>query len=409
MKRYGLLMAALLLAGCGAKQDEEAKTVVTVKVAQAGEADVAVSVRAPATVFAREQANVAARVTAPIRELAARKGDTVAANQVLARLESRDTVAQRNEAAAAVTDAEANLQKMVSGTLPGDIERARGQVATTQAALEQADKIFSRRKQLYDQGAIPNRDLLVSQTELSQAKVNFEVAKKSLELLEKQSGEKDVQIARSRLEQARARLAAAEAQLSYAEVRSPFTGTITEQFVFPGDMAKPDSPMFTVADLQVAVARAQVPEEQASSIRNGQACAFTGADAADRGSGKVSMINRAVDPARRTVEVWCEIPNGEARLRAGVFGAVEFVTGKLDHAVMVPVAAVQFEEGTRRGFVMVVGADKKAHKRDVETGAEEAGRVPVLKGLKAGETVIVEGGYGLPDGTDVKLAEAPAK
>jgi len=409
MKRYWLMMAALLLAGCGAKQEEEAKTLVTVKVERAGEADVAVTARAPATVFAREQANVAARMTAPIRELAARKGDSVAAGQVLVRLESRDVAAQRREAAAAVMDAEATLQKMVSGTLPGDIERARGQVAATQAALEQAEKIYARRKQLYEQGAIPSRDLLVSQTEHAQARVNYEVAKRSLELLEKQSGERDVQIARSRLEQARARLAQVEAQLAYTEVRSPFAGTITEQFVFPGDMAKPDTPMFTVADLHTAVARAQVPEEQAAAIRNGQACAFTGADAADRGSGKVTMINRAVDPARRTVEVWCEIPNGEARLRAGVFGTVEFVTGRLEHAVMAPVAAVQFEEGTRKGFVMVAGADGKAHRRSVETGAEQGGRVPVLKGLKAGEAVIVEGGYGLPDGTAVKLAEGPGK
>jgi multidrug efflux pump subunit AcrA (membrane-fusion protein) len=109
------------------------------------------------------------------------------------------------------------------------------------------------------------------------------------------------------------------------------------------------------------------------------------------------------------VEVWCEIPNGEARLRAGVFGTVEFVTGRLEHAVMAPVAAVQFEEGTRKGFVMVAGADGKAHRRSVETGAEQGGRVPVLKGLKAGEAVIVEGGYGLPDGTAVKLAEGPGK
>ncbi len=409
MKHYVLLMAALLLAGCGAREEQAAKAVVAVRVARAGEADMALAVRAPATIFAREQSNVAARVTAPIRELAARKGDSVAAGQVLARLEARDVTALRSEAAAAVADADATLQKMVAGTLPGDIERARGQVATTQAALEQADKIYARRKQLYEQGAIPNRDLLVSQTELSQAKVNYDVAKKSLELLEKQSGEKDVQIARSRLEQARARLAGADAQLTYTEVRSPFAGTITEQFVFPGDMAKPDSPMFTVADLRVAVARAQVPEDQAAAIRGGASCSFTGADAADKGSGKVTMINRAVDPARRTVEVWCEIPNGEARLRAGAFGTVEVVTGKLERAIVVPAAAVQFEEGTLNGFVMVAGKDGKAHKRDVVAGAAEAGRVALLQGLKAGETVIVEGGYGLPDGTEVKLAEASEK
>jgi multidrug efflux system membrane fusion protein len=69
----------------------------------------------------------------------------------------------------------------------------------------------------------------------------------------------------------------------------------------------------------------------------------------------------------------------------------------------VPLAAVQFEEGSRNGHVMVVGSDKKASKRSVEAGATTDGRVPILKGLKAGETVIVEGGYGLPEGIEVKV------
>ena len=34
------------------------------------------------------------------------------------------------------------------------------------------------------------------------------------------------------------------------------------------------------------------------------------------------------------------------------------------------------------------------------------GKVQILKGLKAGETIVAEGGYGLPDGTEVKAAEA---
>jgi len=84
-----------------------------------------------------------------------------------------------------VADAAATLEKMRSGTVPADIERARGQVTTTQAGLSQAEKFYERRKQLFDQGAIPNRDLLVSQTDLATARANFEVAQRGLSLLEK--------------------------------------------------------------------------------------------------------------------------------------------------------------------------------------------------------------------------------
>jgi HlyD family secretion protein len=406
-----LFSATLFLTGCGAKPEEEtAKPVVSVKTARAEESDEQLSVRAPATIFPREQANIASRITAPILELGARKGDRVTRGQVLARLDNRDLIAQRKEIAALVTDAQATLDKMRSGTVPADIERARGQVRTTQAALSQAEKFYERRKQLFDQGVLPNRDLQVSQTDLTTAKANFEVAQQTLTLLEKQSSGKDIEIAQSRLEQARGRLSVIDTQIAFSELRSPFAGTITEQLVFPGDMAQPSSSMFTVADLEVAIARAQVPEADAFGVRRGQPCRMTPSDRdAIHFEGRISVVNQAVDTTRRTVEVWCEIPNGKAELRSQVYGSLEIVTGQLSKVVTVPTAAVQLEEGTRTGFVMVAAPDKKAQKRPVETGAALAGKIPILKGLRPGEMVIVEGAYGLADGTAITIAEGAKK
>ena len=178
-RRYACGSIALLcacLAGCAPQEEPSAKPVVEVKVAEAELADVQNSVRAPATIFPKEQANISPRVTAPIRSLTARKGDMVAAGQVLAELEKTDLIAQRDEAVAVVADAEANLQKITSGTNPTDVERARGQVETARAGLDQAQKFFERRQDLFRQGAIPNRDLVTSQTELAQAKTAYDVA-----------------------------------------------------------------------------------------------------------------------------------------------------------------------------------------------------------------------------------------
>ena len=410
MKRNCWLLAVLLcFAGCGKKEEEEAKPkpLVSVKVAAAETADIRLSVKAPASLWPREQANISARITAPIRELRAHKGDTVSKGQVLAVLEDRDLAAQREESAAAVTDAEANLQKTTGGSLPTDIERARGQVETTEAALNQAQKVYERRSELFKQGAIPGRDLLQSQTELAQAKTNADVAKKSLELLRTQSGEKDVAIAHSKVAQAKAHLNAAQAQLQFTELRSPFAGTVTEQLLYPGDMAQPGSPVFTVMDLAVVNARAQVPEDQLSRVRTGQPCQFVSGDAAEPAGGRVTLINKAVDAQRRTVEVWCEIPNAGGKLRANIFGEVSIFVGN-SPGVVVPQPAVQFNEGTRTGIVMVVDDKKIAHKREIEAGEVRDGKVQIAKGVKAGEKVIVEGAYGLPDGTEITFGE-PSK
>lgn len=400
-----LLLPVLFLAGCGSHPEEAApKPVVEVKVVRAELADVRSTVQAPAFVFAREQANISARITAPIRKLAARKGDSVRAGQVLAQLDNRDLIAQRDEAAAAVTEAGANLQRVASGTLPTDIEHARGQAASMEAALRQARKIYDRRRKLFEQGAIPQRDLLLSETELKQATANDQVARRTLDLLQNQSRDKDILMARSKVDQAKARLALLKAQLDFAQIRSPSSGTITEQFLFPGDMAKPDAPIFTVMDLAVAVARAQIPESEAAAVRLGEACNFVPTDAAASSfAGRITVVNQAVDPARRTVEAWCEIPNPKRALRAGAFGQVLVVTGVTPNSVVVPVAAVQFAEGSKKGVVMVAGEKGTAVAKEVETGDSFEGKVRITSGLAAGETVIVQGAYGLAEGTAIRV------
>ena len=406
MKTCPIFCFCVFLAACSRENETKPEPVVEVKAAQTEVADLDVTVHAPAAVFPRQQANIASRVTSPIRELRARKGDSVSAGQVLAVLENRDVRAQQQEALAALEDATAQLQKISTGTLPTDIERARGQLATAEAALNQARKIYDRRAELFKLGAIPARDLLVSQTELANANANHEVARRSLELLETQSREKDIRIAESRVAQARARLAQVEALLQFTELRAPFAGTITEQLLYPGDMAKPETSLFTVMDLAVAVARAQVPEAEAREIRLKQRCDFMPADSKDKKfGGKVSVVNKAVDPARRTVEVWCDLQNPDRWLRAGVFGAVDIVTGTAPKSILVPQSAVQFVEGTRSGAVLVVDGKRVAHKREVETGMISQGKVQIRSGLRAGELVVVEGGYGLPDGTEVRILE----
>ena len=406
------IICTLLLLGqaCSKPEEKEQKPVVAVKSAPAQLAEVQLSVEAPATIFPRQQANMAARVTAPIRRLHVNKGDSVHAGQILAELDDSDLLAQRQEAVAVVADAEANLQKTTQSSVPMDIERAKGQVDAAEAALNQAQKTYDRRRELFAQGAISGKEVLTSQTELTQAKSAYEVARKSLDLLMTQSREKDIAIAKSKLDQAKARLELLDRQIQFTKIASPFAGTISEQFMYAGDMAKPDGPIFTIMDLSVAVARAQVPESEAGAIQVGQSSLFSPTDSPSSiYKGKVTVVNRAVDPARRTVEVWSEIPGQPKGLRSGVFGGIKIITGTIPGSVVVPVAAVQFEEGTCKGSVMVVDGKSIAHKREVETGEKTGDKVRITNGVAPGELVIVEGGYGLPDGTEVRSSEEKSK
>lgn len=342
------LLAVLLVGGCSrAHEEPEAKPLVTVTVATAEEADVQTNVRVPALVHPRQQASIASRITAPILELLVGKGDRVGAGATLARLDSRDLVAQREDAL---------------------------------AATRQLEALADRRTHLFEEGAIPQRDLLASQTELAQAKARLEVS---------------------------------SAQLAFSELRSPFAGRITEQFLYPGDMAQPGTPVFTVADIGVAIARSQVPQGDAASIRPTQACVFVPGDTPDVSfTGRITVINPAVDAARRTVEAWCEIPNGDGRLLPGTFGELRILIGPVRKSVVVPVGAVQLDEGTHKGSASVVDAQNVAHRKDVEAGLVFGGKMQILSGIEVGQVVVVEGAYALPDGTAVRVADkatAPEK
>ena len=411
MRATILIVSAVLITSCSKpKEEEKEKPIVAVKLAQAETVDLPQLVSAPASIFPREQANVSARTTAPIRELKAHKGDSVKAGQVLAVLENRDVTAQRQEAQASLADAEANLQKTTGGTVPADLERARGQVETSRAALDQSQKNYDRRRRLFEQGAIPQKDLLQTETELATAKANFEVAQKSLELLQRQSGVSDIAMAKAKVEQAQARLSSATANVQYTELRSPMSGTLTEQFQYPGDMANPATPTFTVMDMATVTARAQIPETSAAAVQRGQKCTFTGADAnIEAATGRITVVNRAVDSARRTVEAWCEIANPPASLRAGVFGSVAIETASIRGAIVVPTPAVQVNEGTDTGIVLVVDSKRIAHKREVKLGSRNTDRVQILSGVQPGEPVVIEGGYALPDGTEVKTGGEAGK
>jgi len=337
----GIALIVGLFQACSAPENEEGADVeplVAVRVARAEIREVTLTVSAPASIHPRAVAQIAARVTAPISSLRVGKGDRVAEGQVVATLENRDLLAQ-------IDDAE--------------------------AALRQAQETYQRRRDLFAEGAVPERDLLASKAELERAEARNELIR---------------------------------VQLAFTELTSPFAGIVTDQFLYPGDMAKPDAPIFTVMDVSVVVARAQVSETDVATVRVGQAAVFVPADPRDAlPEGRISVVSAAADPARRTVEVWCEIPNRDGLLHPGAFGSLQIQIATMPDSVVVPDAAVELEEGSRSGTVLVVDDGNIAHRRHVECGESFDGLVQVKGGLESGETVVVEGGYGLPDATHVTL------
>jgi RND family efflux transporter MFP subunit len=360
----------LLLAACSKKEAPDAAPVVSVRVAKAEIAPIAQPIELVGVITARQEAGVAAKVGGQIVQMALLKNRVVHAGEVLGRIEARDVAAQRAEAAAAVAT-------------------ARDAVPPAEAALETARRSAERRAELYAKGGISKKDVEASQLDVATAAGALKTAN-------------------GKVAEARQHLASFDAQLAYADVRAPFDGVVTEQFLRQGDFAAAGTKILTVADTSSVIVKAPLSDEQAARVHAGDAVTIQPTDLAGVSiPARVDLVGRSADPQSRAVELWVTLPNDDGgRLRVNGTARVVVASAGVPNAVVVPTSALTLDAtNANAGSVMVVDAQSAAHEVRVTTGAHTRERTQIVSGLRGGETVVVEGNYGLPDGTKVQTEE----
>jgi RND family efflux transporter MFP subunit len=207
--------------------------------------------------------------------------------------------------------------------------------------------------------------------------------------------------ARARHEGARALLAKAREQAGDYEVKAPWDGMISKILVKDGDFVAPRAPLVEMYDPHSLVIRLAVPEAQAVEIFKGapatvQLDAYPGKTLA----GKVSLVYPDLDTRMRTraAEVKLEKP---VALLPGMFARLKLALNTEAEALTVPGDAVLVQPNGEK--VAYVIKDGKAQRRVVQTGIEAEGRVQIISGLQAGETVVTAGNEKLKDGMEVKM------
>lgn len=367
MKRIAFL-TMLVAMGCGGTPEQTATPVVSVRVAKAELAPIAEPIEAVGTITPRFEATLSAKVGGQISEMGLLKNRVVRRGEVLARIEARDVAAQRAEAAAA-------------------LNTARDAVAPARAGLDTARRTAERRRDLYAKGGISKKDLEASELEVANAEGTLKTAE-------------------SRIAEAEQHLASFSAQLGYASIVAPFDGVVTEQFANQGDFATAGAKLLTIADASTVIVKAALSDEAAGRVHAGDAAAVNPDDL--RGTtvdGRVTLVGRAADAQSRAVEVWVTLPNPQGRLRPNGAARVTIASATVATAIVVPTAAVTLRATTANdGTVMVVDGKSVAHEVRVTTGVHDRARTQITSGLRGGETVVVEGNYGLPDGTRVTVA-----
>jgi RND family efflux transporter MFP subunit len=390
--------SAVVAAACGggssaapaADGSPAAKPPRQVQVVPAEKARVERTVAVTGTLAAEDQVTVSFKVTGRLEALAVDLGSAVVQGQVLGRLTPTDFALRVTQAEAALQQARARLG------LTGD--HANDEVDLAQAALvRQARAILDQSKLTRNRAESFAKRGIGSQADLDAAEANFRVAEGKY-----QDAIEEVRNRQAVLMQRRTELDLARQALSDSRVSAPFAGRVRERHVTPGQYLAAGAPVVTLVKVHPLRLRLSIPEREASAVRTGQKVRVTVEGDPGVHEGRVARISPAIEETSRTLNIEAEVANHTGVLRPGAFASAEVVTGSHELTILVPATALVSFAGVDRVFVAASG---KAAERRVTIGRRHDGRVEVIRGLNAGEAVIVTPGN-LVDGEAVAPANA---
>lgn len=358
-RRWGVaLVSVVVLAGCGRNSAdaaaEAAPAGVTIGVENIAVVSTATLSSGPVisgTLTPEREARVSAQISGPVMQTFADQGSRVAPGTILARIDD--------------------------STIRESFLSARSAVTTAQSAATQAARELERFTKLLAAGAVADRDL-------ETARVNAESTE-------------------SQLADARARLSIVEKQVNDAQVRAPFAGVVSERDVNAGDLVTPGKEMFVIVDPRSMRFEGAVPANELGAIRPGLPVSFTVQGYPGRTfEGKITRINPTADPTTGQVKVVVTVGNASNALVGGLF-ADGRVASETRTGFTAPYSAVDLR-GVKPTVLRLTSG--KADRVEVELGVrdEATERFEVLKGVAAGDTLLIGAAQGITPGTTVRVS-----
>jgi membrane fusion protein, copper/silver efflux system len=169
-------------------------------------------------------------------------------------------------------------------------------------------------------------------------------------------------------------------------VRAPVGGTITARNALEGLYVQPGTALFQVADLSRVWVVADVYEHELGRVKLGQKASIDlAAYPGEAFTGKVAFIYPALNEVTRTLRVRIDLRNPGQRLKPGMYGNVTVQLDRAD-ALVVPTEAL-IDTGALQ-YVYIAKPGGTYEPRRVTTGARAGGKVELVAGVAAGESVV---------------------
>lgn len=328
-------------------------------------------------VVAQRKAAVSSKATGRLEWLGVEEGSRVRRDEVIARLENRDVVASRDQAAANLTTARFSL------------DQARTE-------LVDARRNFNRQKELIAQGIIAQADYDTAEARYNKAKAGMAGAD-------------------SAVRAAAAALQGADVAVEYTLIRAPFDAVVLTKDADVGDIITPfgaaanaKASVVTIADLDSLQVEADVSEANLEKVHVGQPCEVQ-LDALPevRFGGAVHMIVPTADRSKATVLVKVRFLEKDSRILPEMSAKVAFLKRAVEKGEHEPRTAVNpaciVTKNGRKIVFLIKGP--RVVETEVRTGGQIGDMVEVVSGVKAGDKVVVKPLEKLRNGSRIKTAE----
>lgn len=356
-----VLSGSLILSSCGNKnqqgQQRPAAGPVPVAIAPVTEEFVTGTNSYPGTVVALNQTELRAEVNGYITSILVADGAAVTKGQKLYEIDRTRYQAAQEQAKANLAIAEANLNKVNR-----DVERY---------------------KRLAEQDAIAKQTLDYALTDLNNAQ--------------------------AQVTSARAALTSASTDLERAVIRAPFNGTIGISQVRNGALVTAGSTLINTISstnpiaVDFSVNQSDIKQfvdlQGKSSALKDSTITLQVAGHTYSIPGRVTAIDRAVDPSTGTITVRASFENSKNELRAGMNANVLVANTSVEKVPVIPYQAVTEQLG--EFTVFVVTDSNTVVQQPVKLGLKMGESVAIREGLKAGENIVTEGAQNLQQGVKV--------
>jgi RND family efflux transporter MFP subunit len=415
----------IALAGCGAhggaapdeekhEEDGEAHVVVKTEPARLGTLTHTVEGLGRCEALPDHIANLTPAVEGHVHDLLVGQGDVVKKGQPIVELDTAVARADLDEKTATRDGLKASLRLLTS--LPRAQERRSTELTIEQAkvAVAQAKEAADRLRPLLARREVSEQQFFVAEKALEQAQIQQQMAEAALKVMMIGPRPEAVAEAEGKIKTADALVAFSKAHLDYHTIRAPIDGVLDSLHCHPGQTIAIGTPVGEVVDSRQVFASIWLPPRSAAAVHIGMAASVGHGDARDPATdastenekemiGKVAFVGRVADPQTGNLPIRVLVDNPEGRLTIGQSVRVSIIVDERKGVLQVPAGAV-LDMG--EGPILNVVRDGKTVELHPQVKEPRGGSIEVAgTDLKEGELVVLEGGYHLPAGTHVKLAD----